>query len=137
MISILAAAAAVDDERSAESLLAQMPSPEVLEAIARRADEIRFAHPERSIGVARAAVRALRHLPAGARRGSLAAVSWAIYGSTLRNVARLEEAEAALLTAARYLPGFRPLAGWWGKPHPTVPSLRRVGLGPSGLHLAA
>ncbi len=77
----------------------------MVRAVALRAEELRFLHTERCVGVAEAAIRALGRLRLELRSPSLAALTWAIYGSALRSVGRLEEAEAALIAAARTVPG--------------------------------
>ena len=98
----LAAVAVIRDRRDAEALLQRRGSPALVRAVARRADELRFLDPGRAVGVAAAAVKA------GARwrqERSLQALVWSVYGSALRGVARLDEAEAALLIAARSVLG--------------------------------
>ncbi len=90
-------AAAVETAEDARALLAR-PSPAMIRAVALRADHIRFTRPKESVGVAAAAVSALARSRAGAAIHSLA---WAVYGSALRAMIRIDEAEAALMWAAR------------------------------------
>ncbi len=97
-------AAAVGDGQEAEALLEREGTPERIRAVALRAEELRFLSSKRSVGVARAAVRALERISPELLEPSLVSFTWSIYGSALRSVARLQEAEAALITAARMVP---------------------------------
>ncbi len=90
-------AAAVETAEDARALLAR-PSAAMIRAVALRADHLRFTRPKESVGVAAAAVGALARSRAGAATHSLA---WAAYGSALRAMTRFDEAEAALMWAAR------------------------------------
>ncbi len=72
--------------------------------VAFRADEVRFIAPEKAVGIAEAAIRALFRLKYSLQSSALAALTWSVYGSALRSVARLEEAEAALKIAAKAVP---------------------------------
>ncbi len=100
----VSAAAAVDDQQAAEALLDREGTAEMVRAVALRAEELRFLHTDQCVGVAAAAVRAMLQLSVEARPPSLPALTWAIYGSALRSVARLQAAEAALITASRAVP---------------------------------
>ncbi len=97
----LAAVTAIRDRLDAEELLHRECSPALVRAVALRADEVRFLDPGRAVGIAQAAVKALSRLLPGLQDPAVAALAWAVYGSVLRCVARLEEAEAALRIAAR------------------------------------
>ncbi len=97
MKSLPELAAAVHSAEDARALLAQ-PTAAAIRAVALRADRIRFTRPKESVGVAAAAVDALDRTRAGVAIHSLA---WAAYGSALRAMTRLGEAEAALMWAAR------------------------------------
>lgn len=93
--------ATVNDERAAEALLDRYGTTAMVRAVALRAEELRFLHSDRAVGIAKAAIKAFGRLPAKLQSASLATLTWSIYGSALRNVARLGEAEVALMTAAR------------------------------------
>ncbi len=100
----LAAAAGIHDQRAAEELLRRACSPALARQVALRADELRFLDPASAVGVAKVAVGAACRLLPKLRDRSLLPLSWSIYGSTLRGIARLEEAEAALKIATRSVP---------------------------------
>ncbi len=90
--SLAEQAASVNKAEDARQLLAP-PSPGATRAVAQIADPLRFTHPSEAIGVAFAAVCALERTRAVPAIHSLA---WAVYGSALRAMTRLEEAQAAL-----------------------------------------
>ncbi len=100
----LAAVTAIRDQRDAEELLRRECSPAVVREVALRADEVRFLDPGRAVGIAEAAVKALSRMLPALQDRAVAALAWSVYGSVLRCVARLEEAEAALRIAARSVP---------------------------------
>ncbi len=104
MTSDFAAVASVADTRAAEALLGRKSTPEMVRAIALRAEELRFARSSECVGIARAAVKALDRIAADFQGPSLRALVWWIYGSALRSVACLDGAAAALNIAARVAP---------------------------------
>ncbi len=89
--------AAVGNAEDARALLTR-PSPAMIRAVARRVDQLRFTHPDQAIGVAVAAINALTRTPASL---SIHCLAWAVYGSALRAMTRLEDAQAALMWASR------------------------------------
>ena len=91
------AAASVLCRRCAENLL-RTPCPAIVKAIARRADELRFTHPDIAPEVSAAAVCALDKFNA---EPALEALVLGIHGTTLRSTNQLDVGEAALICAAR------------------------------------
>ncbi len=90
----------MDSAEDARELLAQA-SPAAIRAVAQRADQLRFTHPEKAVGVAAVAVSALGETSASPAVHCLA---WAVYGSALRAMTRFEKSQAALLWASRVAP---------------------------------
>ena len=95
--SITELAATVTSGQDACELLTK-PSPAAIRAVAQRADRLRFTHPSKAVGVAAAAVSALQRTRA---QSGIHCLAWAVYGSALRAMTRLREAQAALMWAAR------------------------------------
>ncbi len=100
-LSPLSKAASLTDYRAAELLLAGCRSPAVVRAVARRADELRLIDPDQAWRVSGAAVAVLVPMAA---EPSLQALVWAIHGSALRGITRLEAAEVALTLAVDKVP---------------------------------
>ncbi|MEM7587169.1 MAG: hypothetical protein AAF560_27515 [Acidobacteriota bacterium] len=100
----IAEVTAITDKVTAESFLGRKPSPALVRAVALRADELRFLDPPAALGIAEAALTAQAKLPKRSRWPRLVALAWWTYGSICRALARFDEAEAALLFAARVLP---------------------------------
>ncbi len=100
----IAEAGVIADQASARKVLEGAPSPALVRAVALRAEELRFLDPPAAVGVAETVLEAQAKLPPQSRWPRLVALAWWTYGSACRAMARFDEAEAALLIAARVLP---------------------------------
>ncbi len=103
-MSSIKEATGVCDGKTARALLGANPRPELVQEVARRADELGFDDPAKALEVAAAALEAQEGLPAALRCPRLEALTWWVFGSCCRALMRFDQAELAFDRATSLLP---------------------------------